>query len=51
MDEAPFELMYRPPGGVKHKTLTVVLDELFIRLNELEDAVERLYSLQKDSNN
>ena len=46
------ELMYRPPGGNKHKNITEVLDELILltrrqddRILELEEQVEQLLLL------
>ena len=43
MSEAPFELMYRRPGNRRHEAITDVLDDILVRLEELEDAVDRLY--------
>ena len=42
MDDAPFELMYRRPKAERHENLTAVLDDILIRLEELEEAVEEL---------
>ena len=42
MDDAPFELMYRRPKSEHHENLTAVLDDILIRLEELEEAVEEL---------
>ena len=43
MSEAPFELMYRRPGKRRHENITDVLDDILIRLEQLEDAVDKLY--------
>lgn len=42
MDDAPFELMYRRPKAERHENITAVLDDILIRLEELEEAVEGL---------
>ena len=43
MSDAPFELMYRRPGHRRHENITDVLDDILVRLEELENAVEQLY--------
>ena len=43
MSEAPFELMYRRPGCRRHENITDVLDDILVRLEQLEDAVDKLY--------
>ena len=54
MDE-PIELMYRPPNRREHVNITHALDEVYGRLDKLEetllqlvDAVEKITSVKLD---
>ena len=41
MDEnEAYELMYRRPGGDTHENITKVLDDILIRLEKIETALE-----------
>ena len=48
MPDSPFELMYRRPGNSRYENITEVLDDILIRLQELEKSVEKLHQ-QDDS--
>ena len=37
--EGPVELMYRPPGRKEHVNITEALDEIFNRLDKIEEAL------------
>ncbi len=39
-DSQKYELMYRRPGGVEHENITDVLNDILIRLKEIEDFLE-----------
>ena len=40
MSEPPFELMYRRPGSENHENITEVLNDILIRLQNLEEILE-----------
>ena len=40
--EAPFELMYRAPGRENHQNITEILDEVMIRLENIEKTLQNL---------
>ena len=41
MDEK-IDLMYRPPGESEHKNITDVLDEIILKLRELEERLNNM---------
>lgn len=41
-DDTQFELLYKPPFAEQHKDLSKVLDEIFERLEKIENQLKNL---------
>ena len=43
--DRPIELMYRQPGNSEHQNITDVLDEIILKLREIDSRLKQLEDL------